>query len=177
MKSTAIRTALTILLACGVAPALGAYFLALLEGHGGAEFWIAESGMIPVWLFAIPFVLPFTVPAAVLLSLGSAWFSRKQWTFNMNRALSFIVLGLVSSLFYPAFMTAVSRGSTFDAPKYGVTQHDQSIFLAEHWIAASVTGILGGLLLSFIWGTKQRKGNANKAIEAIGDPGSPQPHG
>ena len=166
MKSTGIRTALTILLACAAAPALGMYILAILTGHGGTDFWFTQSGMIPAWLFAIPFVLPFTLPAAIILCLGSAWFSRRQWKLNPNRIISFITLGLVSSLPYPLFMTIISLRSTFDATGYGVTRHDQILFIVQHWVAAGSTGILGGILLSVIWRTNEMKKDANQRLEA-----------
>jgi hypothetical protein len=138
----------------------------MLEGHAGSFFWITEPDVIPAWLFAIPLVLPFTAPAAIILCVGSAWFARRVWKRDRNRIVSFIGLGLVGSLPFPFFLTVLSLRSTFEASEYGVTHHDQLLFLLEHWVAAGGTGVLGGLFLALIWRTNQTKEDANQRLEA-----------
>jgi hypothetical protein len=162
IRNPIIRVVLTTALACAVAPAIGATLLAVFEGHGVLSLWLPDGWAIPFGFFAPIFVLPFTVPAAVALCLGSWWLSRRHSLSQPVLLLLYAVLGLTCSLLYPAFVTVVSLAFEFDTSEFGVTERDQFTYLVEHWLAAGITGIAGGLLLRFVWSPKE----SNKALDA-----------
>ncbi|MBA4147478.1 MAG: hypothetical protein H0X66_05130 [Verrucomicrobia bacterium] len=169
MKNKVLRVIITVALACGAAPVIGSYILALLNGGDNRSFWFGSSGTIPLWVFAPFFVAPFTIPAAGLLCLGSWWISRRQWRYVFTRIACFVFLGVVCSWFFPVFAALASYLMPFDATPYGITSHDQRVFIAQNLFAAGMPGLLGGILLHFLWPPNHRtETDANNSMQGTG---------
>jgi hypothetical protein len=141
---------MTVVVACGIGPVVVACALFLLEGGKVSQLYMVSSqGGIPMWFVAPQFVLPATLPTAILLCLWMRYVSvRMKRSSNLMKRLVCVISCVIYGAVFPFIMTIGGTHESFT----------NRSFVVNHWIACVGGGVVFGFILNRIWFSYEGRG-------------------